>query len=131
MSAFKNAVNRLAGEHGVLEINCRRFEGDEAGAEGCWNSTNPTVIWISEEYCAEADDENWPIIVAHELGHVVNWKPGTLPTNKIAAERIADEHMMKLAARFGFEEAATRIHEKHEKNIDEFLNRRPSGIAPQ
>ena len=84
------------------------------------------MIWISEEYCAEADDENWPIIVAHELGHVVNWKPGTLPTNKIAAERIADEHMMKLAARFGFEEAATRIHEKHEKNIAEILE--PSAI---
>ncbi len=125
LPAFKNEVNRLAKEYGVLEIKCRRFEGTEKEAEGCWNPSDPTVIWISEEYCTDTDDENWPIVVAHELGHVVNWKPGMLPTNRVAAERIADEHMIQLSTRFGFEEGAKRIYEKHKRNIEKFLNRRP------
>ena len=129
LPAFKREVNRIAKEHGVLEIGRRRFEGAEEGAEGCWNPTDPTVIWISEEYCADADDEGWPIIVAHELGHVVSWRPGMLPTNQAAKERAADNYMMELASKFGFHEAAKRIHEKHERNIQDFLSRCPPGAA--
>jgi hypothetical protein len=126
LRGFKEEAVSIATKYGVAEIRPRRFEGSEKGAEGCWNPNDSSVIWVAEEYWESPDDTIWPIIVAHEIGHVIDWRQyhdkesDSYLRRPIDAERAADQYMIDLATQFGYEVEARSILLKHERTFIEW-----------
>lgn len=126
LRGFKEEVVSFATKYGVAYIRSRRFEGPEKGAEGCWNPNDSSVIWVAEEYFESPDDTTWPIIVAHEIGHVIDWRQyhdeesDSYLRRPVDAERAADQYMLDMATQYGYEAEAKRILLKHERTFEEW-----------